>query len=146
MWFLASLGMLMFLFDAQNILSRWRRNVVDVDGTEGSQDYTLCLTLYGHPRYFVNREWLKRWQSRVLVILSNMPAEFVAELRAEGWRVFEVAMERPSPPAMIREAIDAGQVTTKYAVRMDADVETEGDIDAAIGAMDAAGDYDLNVG
>jgi hypothetical protein len=139
MWFLASLGVLMFLFDAQNVLSRWRRHVIDVDGSERSQDYTLCLTLYGHPRYFVNREWLKRWQSRVLVILGNMPAGYAAELRAEGWRVFEVELERPSPPAMIREAIDAGQVRTRYAVRMDADVETEGDIDAAIGAMDAAG-------
>ena len=145
MYFLVSLGVLMFLFDAQNVLSRWRRHVIDVDGSKGSQDYTLCLTLYGHPRYFVNREWLRRWQSRVLVILSNMTPEYVAELRAEGWRVFEVEMERPSPPAMIRDAIDAGQVTTKYAVRMDADVETKGDIDAAIGAMDAAGAHVCSV-
>jgi glycosyl transferase family 2 len=135
---LAFLFLLALLFDAQNILSRWRRNVIDVGTDKSSDDYTLCITLYGDPSYFRNREWLARWRERVLVILSNMP-EFATELRAEGWRVFEVTLDKPSPPAMIREALDAGMVTTKYAVRMDADVETRGDIDAAIGAMDAAG-------
>ncbi len=136
----AWLGLLLVLFDAQNVLSRWRRHVIDVtDDSPRSDDWTICITIYGDPSYFRNREWLARWRERTLVIATRLPESFLQDLEAEGWNICRVSVPIPSPPAMIREAIRAGRITTRYAIRMDADVETPGDIARAIGAMDSAG-------
>lgn len=130
---------LVLALDAQNALSHWRRHVIDVEG-EPTHDWTACITLYGSPSYFKNREWLSRYRDRVLVILSGLD-DFGDELEAEGWRVFraELGDRAPAPPEMIRAAIEAGAVTSRWCIRMDADVEAIGDIGQAVGSMERAG-------
>ena len=41
-------------FDFQNVLSWWRGRVIPVRTSGGSDDYTIVVPLYGHPRYFTN--------------------------------------------------------------------------------------------
>lgn len=136
---LASVGILVILFDAQNALARWRRHVVDVIRETTSDDFTLCITIYGDPRYFCQREWLAQYQPNVLVIAQDIPEEFLTQLRADGWRVLRVRLPIASPPAMIREAIDRGEVRTTWAVRLDADTISRGDVRQVIATLERSG-------
>lgn len=107
---------------------------------ERSSDYTIVVTLYGHPRYFAERRHLVRYRSHVLVALDprgpGMEA-FARELEEEGWRVARATPERPSPPTLIAAVLD--EIETTYLVRMDADTRCLDDVGRFVASMERDG-------
>jgi cellulose synthase/poly-beta-1,6-N-acetylglucosamine synthase-like glycosyltransferase len=107
---------------------------------ERSSDYTIVVPLYGHPRYFADRDHLRREQANVLVALDPRGPGMRAlarELETEGWRVALATPDEPSPPTLIAAVLD--QVDTRYLVRMDADTRCLEDIGRYVAAMERAG-------
>lgn len=138
---------LLFLFDFQNVLSWQRRRVLTPSESRTSEDYTIVIPLYGHPRYFEERAALLAYQDKVLVAMDVrgelMPA-FADQLEVEGWRVFRTVVSNartsaPGPPSLVLAALDAGAVHTEYVVRMDADTSVIGDLSAAVGSLEDDG-------
>ena len=114
---------ILLLFDAQNILAVSSRRLLR-GGDARSDDYTIIVPVYGHRRYFDERDHLAAYRERVLVALDmggqGMDA-LAAELEAGGWAVHRTRLPVPGPPALILDALESGGVTTTYAFRMDAD-------------------------
>ena len=52
-------------FDFQNLLSWWGGRTI-TPGAESSDDFTIIVPLFGHPRYFDRRAELLRYQPNVL--------------------------------------------------------------------------------
>lgn len=139
---------LLFLFDFQNVLSWQRRRVLVPLPSARSEDYTIVIPLYGHPRYFAERHELLPYRDRVLVAMDQrgelMPA-FADELEAEGWHVFRTivggpgAEMPPGPPSLVLAALEAGVIKTSYVVRMDADTSVIDDLSAAVAVMQKDG-------
>ena len=80
---------LLLAFDFQNVLSWWRVRIV-APATEPSDDFTIIVPVFGHPRYFDGRAELAEYKANVLVALEVTPAimgAFADALEAEGWRV-----------------------------------------------------------
>jgi cellulose synthase/poly-beta-1,6-N-acetylglucosamine synthase-like glycosyltransferase len=139
--FALGLAGLVILFDLQNVLSRWRGRVLSPHFRR-SDDYTVVVPLYGHPRYFGNREALKHLKANVVVAMdvgNPVMRDFALQLVAEGWRVACTAMPAPNPPLLIRFAIESGQVRTKYVVRVDADTRPLEDIGRYIARIEEDG-------
>jgi hypothetical protein len=114
---------LVILFDFQNLLSWSRRRVIGPHSRRNS-DYTIVVPLYGHPRYFANREALSRVKERVLLAIDVSTPEmkrFALLSFANGWRVVCTELASPSPPHLVRFALESGEITTSYAIRMDGD-------------------------
>jgi cellulose synthase/poly-beta-1,6-N-acetylglucosamine synthase-like glycosyltransferase len=125
----------LFLFDFQNLIAWWRGRTLGPD-TRPSFDFTIIVPLYGHPRYFSDRDDLRAYQANVLVAMdvSNLPMRlFADELESEGWRISRLTVERPSAPVLLAKALP--QVTTNYALRLDADSRPLDDIPRFISAM-----------
>jgi hypothetical protein len=135
----AALAVVLFLFDFQNLLGWWRGRTLGPH-FERSEDYTIVVPVYGHPRYFAERHHLVRQRSRVLIALDprgpGMEA-FGRELENEGWRVEYATPENPSPPTMIAGVLD--KVKTRYLVRMDADTRCLEDLGRYIASMERDG-------
>lgn len=118
-----ALAAIVLLFDAQNgfaFISRWRVRA----GGARSLDYTLVVPVYGHRRYFEDRQHLAPYRENVLVALDMAGTGMSAladELEAEGWAVHRTRLPVPGPPRLVLDAIAAGAVTTTYAFRLDAD-------------------------
>jgi len=114
---------IVLLFDAQNgfaFVTRWRVK----PGDARSSDYTLIVPVYGHRRYFDDREHLAPYRANVLVALDMAGTgmhDLAAELEAEGWAVHRTELPVPGPPRLVLDAIAAGAVTTTSAFRLDAD-------------------------
>jgi cellulose synthase/poly-beta-1,6-N-acetylglucosamine synthase-like glycosyltransferase len=130
------------LVDGQNVLSRWRRKVIQ-PLEQPSDDYTVLVPLHGHPRYFANREALAPVKRNVLLcvdVSAPIMDEFCDRVEAEGWRTHRMLAEhRPiSPSELCLRAIDDGAVATSYVVRMDGDTIPSDDIGKAIAAAKAA--------
>src|SRR5690348_14184572 len=109
--------LLLVLLDMQNLFAGCRR-VVQTDGAT-SDDYTIVVPLYGHPRYFANRIELEPYRGRVLLALDTSQsamAQFADELQRAGWRVHRSA-GAPSLSALLAGALAA--VTTTWSVRLD---------------------------
>ncbi len=130
---------LLALLDAENLFSRFRRALSPAEGP--SDDFTILVPLYGHPRYLKNSAYLERHKPNVMLVVAATTPElrrFALRKAAAGWRVHRVAVVGThSPMDMLASALDV--VTTTYVVRLDADTWATGDIGCAIAAMDAAG-------
>ena len=125
-------------FDFQNLLSWWGGRTIK-PGRQTSQDFTIVVPVFGHPRYF-EPERLVRYRHRVLVameISAPMMAAFADELEVDGWNVARLEVPDPNPAALIAAALPA--VTTKYTFRLDADTVVGADVAAAVAAADMAG-------
>lgn len=125
----------LFLFDFQNIIAWWGGRTLDAD-EESSNDFTILVPVYGHPRYFETRESLAHWKENVLVVLdtgTEAMVEFAHQLELEGWRVFRCQVHMPSPPKLLALALPT--VRTRLALRMDADTRTNDDIGRFAAAM-----------
>lgn len=140
-WTTTLIGMLVLL-ECQNLVSHWRGWVLDVEH-ERTNDFTIVVPVYGHPRYFQNGEYLETLRQNVLVAAETSTpemAQFASELAAKGWRVYTVRLrENVGPDTILKAAIADGAVTTKWLVRMDADTYAVDDMGKAIAAADKAG-------
>ena len=125
-------------FDFQNLLSWWGGRTIK-PGRQTSQDFTIVVPVFGHPRYF-DGERLLRYRQNVLVAMDIGPPPMAAladELEREGWKVERVELPDPNPAALVAAALPA--VTTKYTFRLDADTIVGDDVAAAVAAADMAG-------
>ena len=143
--FTGAVGVLLILFDFQNVLSRDRRRVL-AKAAEACFDFTIVLPVYGNPCYIADPFGLEAYKDNILIALDVGPATqarsgeamraFAGELEEEGWRVALVELDSPGPPSIVREVLRRGLVTTRYLIRMDCDtVIPGGDIQYAIEAM-----------
>jgi cellulose synthase/poly-beta-1,6-N-acetylglucosamine synthase-like glycosyltransferase len=125
-------------FDFQNLLSWWGGRTIK-PGRQTSQDFTIVVPVFGHPRYF-DGERLLRHRHRVLIameISAPMMAAYADELEADGWNVQRLEVPDPNPAALIAAALPA--VATKYTFRLDSDTLVGDDVAAAVAAADMAG-------
>jgi hypothetical protein len=131
-------GIFLVAFDFQNLLSWWGGRTIK-PGREASQDFTIVVPVFGHPRYF-DGERLRRYRPKVLIameISAPMMAVFADELEADGWNVERLEMPEPNPAALIAGALPA--VATKYVFRLDSDTVIGDDVGAGVAAADMAG-------
>ena len=131
-------GIFLVAFDFQNLLSWWGGRTIK-PGRETSQDFTIVVPVFGHPRYFEG-ERLRRYRHKVLIameISAPTMAEFADELEADGWHVERLEMPEPNPAALIAGALPA--VATKYVFRLDSDTVIGDDVGPAVAAADMAG-------
>jgi hypothetical protein len=131
-------GIFLVAFDFQNLLSWWGGRTIK-PGREASQDFTIVVPVFGHPRYF-DGERLRRYRPKVLIameISAPMMAVFADELEADGWNVERLEMPEPNPAALIAGALPA--VATKYVFRLDSDTVIGDDVGPAVAAADMAG-------
>jgi Glycosyl transferase family group 2 len=125
-------------FEFQNLLS-WGGGRTIKPGPEKSQDFTIIVPVFGHPRYF-NGERLLRYRHRVLVameISAPLMAGFADELEAGGWSIERLVVADPNPAALVTAALPA--VATTYVFRLDSDTDIGDDVAAAVAAADLAG-------
>ena len=125
-------------FEFQNLLSWWGGRTIK-PGPQKSQDFTIVVPVFGHPRYFVG-ERLLRYRHRVLVAMevsAPLMAELANELEADGWNVARLSMEDPNPAALVAAALPS--ISTKYTFRLDSDTIIGDDVAAAVAAADIAG-------
>ena len=125
-------------FDFQNLLSWWGGRTIQ-PGRQTSQDFTIVVPVFGHPRYF-DGERLLRYRHRVLIameISAPLMAAFADELEADGWNVQRLELTDPNPTALIAAALPA--VATKFTFRLDSDTVVGDDVAAAVAAADMAG-------
>jgi len=125
-------------FEFQNLLS-WGGGRTIKPGPEKSQDFTIVVPVFGHPRYF-DGERLLRYRHRVLVameISAPLMAGFADELEAGGWSVARLVVADPNPAALVTAALPA--VATTYVFRLDSDTDIGDDVAAAVAAADLAG-------
>lgn len=127
------------LLDGQNLLAPYRRIIEPTD--ECSDDFTILVPLYGDPRYLRNEEYLERYKPNVLLVINTavrVMVEFADLKESQGWRVARVPVhDKHSPAQMIIEGL--AQVTTTYAIRMDADTISVEHPGRAVAAMAADG-------
>ena len=132
-------ALLVVAFEFQNIVSWWRGRVLA--GTDGtSRDFTIIVPLFGHPRYFEARASLLPYRANVLVAMEVTPPvmqAFADELEADGWRVSRSRIASPNPALLVERGL--ADVTTAYALRLDADTIVGDDIPAAVAALAADG-------
>jgi cellulose synthase/poly-beta-1,6-N-acetylglucosamine synthase-like glycosyltransferase len=133
------LAILLVAFDFQNLLSWWGGRTIK-PGILESDDFTIIVPLFGHPRYFDRRAQLLRYQANVLVALEvSVPvmAAFADQLEDEGWRVNRLRMENPNPAELLKASLSV--VTTSYTFRLDADTSVGSDLRRAVAAVHAKG-------
>ena len=136
MWILS---VVLVVFEFQNVLSWWKGRTIRPRSAR-SNDFTIVVPLFGHPRYFERRSELLPYQSNVLVALevsSSLMAAFANQLEAEGWRVERLRIANPNPAMLLKAALPA--VSTDYVLRLDADTSVGSDIPGAVAAAAAAG-------
>jgi len=137
-YLLPAFAIFLLAFEFQNLLS-WGGARTIKPGPEKSQDFTIIVPVFGHPRYF-DGERLLRYRHRVLVameISAPLMAEFADELEAEGWSIERLVVEDPNPAALLAAALPA--VATTYTFRLDSDTVVGDDVAAAVAAADMAG-------
>ena len=133
-----AVSLFLVAFEFQNLLS-WRGNRTIKPGTEKSQDFTIVVPVFGHPRYF-EPDRLLRYRHRVLVameISAPLMTDYADELEASGWRVARLVDDDPNPAGLVAAALPS--VTTRYTFRLDADTAIGDDVAAAVAAAEVAG-------
>src|SRR4051812_30291799 len=133
------LGGLLLAYDFQNVLSWWHGRVVD-PVEEPTDDFTVVVPVYGHPRYLAERAHLEPYMANVLVALETTPpamAAFADELEAEGWRVARFHLADPDPATLLSLAL--AEITTTLALRLDADTRPGPGLELAVAAVLASG-------
>jgi hypothetical protein len=136
--FLLVVAIFLVAFDFQNLLSWWGGRTIK-PGRQTSQDFTIVVPVFGHPRYF-DGERLLRYRHRVLIameISAPLMAGLADELEADGWHVQRLEVTDPNPAALIAAALPA--VATKFTFRLDSDTVVGDDVAAAVAAADMAG-------
>lgn len=136
---MVALAGLLLAYDFQNVLSWWRVRVV-APAEKPSDDFTIVVPLFGHPRYFAGRAALAAYKANVLVALETSPAvmaDFADELEAEGWRVGRYRVDDPDPAKLLGYAL--GDVTTTTALRLDAAPRLGPALRLAVAAVLASG-------
>lgn len=131
-------AILLVAFDFQNLLSWWGGRTIK-PGRERSEDYTIVVPVFGHPRYW-HGEQLQRHRRRILVAIEISPplmAELADELEADGWSVERLTEADPDPAKLVTAALPA--VTTKYVFRLDSDTVIGDDVAEAVAAADGVG-------
>jgi len=137
-YLLLAFAIFLVAFEFQNLLS-WGGARTIKPGREKSQDFTIVVPVFGHPRYF-DGERLRRYRHRVLVameISAPLMAEFADELEAQGWNVERLVAEDPNPASLLATALSA--VATTYTFRLDADTAIGDDVAAAVAAAEVSG-------
>jgi cellulose synthase/poly-beta-1,6-N-acetylglucosamine synthase-like glycosyltransferase len=130
---------LLLAYDFQNVLS-WSRVRVVAPVDEPTDDFTIVVPVYGHPRYFAGRDALAVHKANVLVALETTPpvmAAFADELEAEGWRVGRYRLDDPDPATLLTHAL--AEVTTTIALRLDADTRLGDGLPLAVAAVLVSG-------
>jgi cellulose synthase/poly-beta-1,6-N-acetylglucosamine synthase-like glycosyltransferase len=126
---------LLALFDLQNALAYWRRGVL-VPTDETTDDYTVVVPLYGHPRYLQNLDFLKRIKPNVVIAIdtgSRAIRPFALRLARDGWRVHTVQLgDNVGPDSILQATLASNAVKTTWVVRMDADTWTDDDLGRAV--------------
>jgi hypothetical protein len=110
---------LLVLLDMQNLFAGFRTVVHATD--EASDDFTIVVPLYGHPRYFANRAALQPDRARTLLAIDTSceaMARFADELERRGWRVHR-SNGTHSLSALLASAL--ASVTTSWTIRLDGD-------------------------
>jgi hypothetical protein len=129
-------------FDFQNLLAWWHGKLVK-PGEQASLDFTIIVPLFGHPRYFDGREAIASYRANVLVALEVTPPHmqaFASQLEEEGWRVCRIELPDPNPPLLMKVALE--DVTTTYALRLDADTVVGPGLERLVASI-AASDADI---
>jgi hypothetical protein len=129
-------------FDFQNLLAWWHGKLV-TPGDDESSDFTIVIPLFGDPRYFAGRDAIARYRANVLVALEVTPPKmqaFAEQLESEGWRVCRIEQARPNPAVLLKAAL--AEVSTAYALRLDADTNIGPGLERLVAAI-AASDADL---
>jgi cellulose synthase/poly-beta-1,6-N-acetylglucosamine synthase-like glycosyltransferase len=125
--------------DMQNLASRW--GPIIPLGEETDDDYTFIVPIFGDPGYFRNGDYLARYREHALIAVnvdSPKMERFVAELRAQGWRVHAARLTgRVSCPEIVFDAL--AHVATEYVIRIDGDTASVDDPGRAVAAARAAG-------
>ncbi|HEY5660969.1 MAG TPA: glycosyltransferase family 2 protein [Gaiellaceae bacterium] len=137
-YILLALAIFLVAFDFQNLLS-WSGGRTIKPGRQESQDFTIVVPVFGHPRYW-HEEGLLRYRHKVLVAMEITPpemAELADELVAAGWNVERLVMDDPDPASLVAAALPA--VVTKYVFRLDADTLIGDDVPAAVAAAEMVG-------
>jgi hypothetical protein len=137
-YLLLALAIFLVAFEFQNLLS-WGGARTIKPGLEKSQDFTIVVPVFGHPRYF-DGERLLSYRHRVLVameISAPLMAGFADDLEADGWNVERLVVADPNPAALLAAALPA--VATTYTFRLDSDTVIGDDVAAAVAAADIAG-------
>jgi cellulose synthase/poly-beta-1,6-N-acetylglucosamine synthase-like glycosyltransferase len=126
---------LLAVFDLQNALAYWRRGIL-VPTDETTNDYTVVVPIYGHPRYLQNLEYLETIKPNVLIAIdTGSPAirPLVLGLRRNGWRVFTCDLgANVGPDSILQAALASDAVQTGWVVRMDADTWSKDDMGRAV--------------
>jgi deoxyribodipyrimidine photolyase-like uncharacterized protein len=107
-YLLLAFAIFLVAFDFQNLRS-WSGGQTIKPGREKSQDFTIVVPVFGHPRYF-EAERLLRYRHKVLVAMeTSLPsmAAFADELEAHGWTVERLVVEDPHPAALVAAALPA---------------------------------------
>jgi Glycosyltransferase like family 2 len=137
-YLLLAFAIFLVAFDFQNLRS-WSGGQTITPGREKSQDFTIVVPVFGHPRYF-EAERLLRYRHKILVameISSSAMVAFADELEAQGWAVERLIVADPNPAALVAAALPA--VGTTYTFRLDSDTDIGDDAAAAVAAADVAG-------
>lgn len=126
---------LLAVFDLQNALAYWRRGVL-VPGEETTDDYTVVVPVYGHPRYLQNLDYLETIKPNVVIAIdtgSRRIRPLALRLVRDGWRVHTVELgSNVGPDSILQAALAAGAVKTTWLVRMDADTWAVEDMGRAV--------------
>ena len=129
----------MVAMDLQNVVAYFRRGVRL--GAESTDDYTIMVPIYGTPEYMTNLEFLKQYKANTLIVANTTTKEmsdWADGLETEGWRIHRTFIQHlPRPSVLMKEGIC--EVTTKYALRLDADSTTKDDIGLAVASAERAG-------
>lgn len=129
-------------FELQNLvaLTRWK---VLSPSLHRCFDFTLVIPLWGDPASFAEqrrRAWMKPHTLVAIHLTNPAMAGLADELEREGWRVFRTTSDNPLPPTLLAAALEAGAVTTKYVLRLDADTRVDlSDVAWAVAAIRADG-------
>ena len=87
-YLLLAVGIFLVAFDFQNLLSWWGGRTI-TPGRQVSQDFTIVVPVFGHPRYFEG-ERLLRYRHKVLIAM---------EISAPTIAAFADDLEHPPDPS-----------------------------------------------
>lgn len=131
------LAAVLFLFDFQNLLARWKGMTLQLD-TASSEDVTIILPVYGAPHYFSVEQRARLRPIRHLCLVAvDVGGDgmdiFAEELEAEGWRIARTCLPDPAAPILMANALSV--VETNFVMRLDADTQVSPDVLRAVAAI-----------
>jgi hypothetical protein len=119
------------LFDLQNIVGHPKKPLVP---HETSDDFTILVAIYNHPKYFKNKKNLSKYKKNLLLCIgvgNEIMSRFAKECKRKGFKVFE--SQSNDKLSLISEGVK--KVKTKYIISLDPDSYFTKHPHGAIGAM-----------